>query len=123
MRAAVVLTYFGRMVHPVLRPLLPQLGQLCARYGVQQLYLFGSAVTARFDPARSDVDAVVQMPPDLDPLDRGARLWALWEALEELFGRRVDLLTPESLRNPIFKLELAETQELIYDATHSQIAV
>lgn len=107
------------MVHPALQPLLPQLYQLCARYGVQQLYLFGSAVTERFDPARSDVDTVVQMPPGLDPLDRGGRLWALWDGLEELFGRRVDLVTPESLRNPIFKLELAETQELIYDAPHS----
>ncbi len=111
------------MLHPHLRPQLPALFALCQRLGVQQLYGFGSSVTDRFDPARSDVDVVVSFPPGLDPLDRGQRLLDLWDALEELFDRRVDLVTPESLRNPIFKLELDETKELIYDAAHSQIAV
>ena len=69
------------------------------------------------------MDVVVSFPPGLDPLDRGQRLLDLWDALEELFGRRVDLVTPESLRNPIFKLELDKTKELIYDAAYSQIAV
>ena len=55
------------MLHPHLRPQLPALFALCQRLGVQQLHLFGSAVTDRFDPARSDVDAVVSFPPGLDP--------------------------------------------------------
>lgn len=112
------------MLHPHLRPQLPALFALCQRLGVQQLYLFGSAVTDRFDPARSDVDAVVSFPPGLDPLDRGQRLLDLWDALEELFGRRVDLVTPESLRNPYFIQELNQTKCLIYDvATPAEIAV
>ena len=110
------------MLHPYLRPQLPGLLALCQRFGVQQLYLFGSAVTERFDPARSDVDALVSFPPDLDPLDRGQRLLDLWDALEALFGRRVDVVTPESIRNPIFRLEVEETKELIYEPTHSQVA-
>ena len=110
------------MLHPALHPLLPTLRTLCRGFGVQQLHLFGSAVTDRFDPARSDVDALVSFPPGLDPLDRGQRILDLWDALEELFQRRVDLVTPESIRNPIFKLELDETKELLYDPTHSQVA-
>ncbi|WP_157886945.1 hypothetical protein [Hymenobacter sp. PAMC 26628] len=47
----------------------------------------------------------------------------MWDAPEELFGRRVDLVTPESLRNSIFKRELDETKSLIYDAAYLQIAV
>ena len=112
------------MLHPHLRPHLPGLRSLCQRFGVAQLYLFGSAVTERFDPARSDVDALVSFPPGLDPLDRGQRLLDLWDALEELFGRRVDVVTPESLKNPYFILELNETKRLIYDvASQTEIAV
>ncbi len=35
------------------------LAALCRRYGVAQFHLFGSALTPRFDPARSDIDALV----------------------------------------------------------------
>ncbi len=110
------------MLHATLLPLVPAVRALCRRFGVQQLHLFGSAVTARFDPARSDVDALVSFPPDLDPLDRGQRLLDLWDALEELFGRRVDVVTPESIQNPIFRREVDETKELLYEPTHSQVA-
>ena len=36
------------------------IGELCRRYGVRRLVLFGSAVTDRFDPSRSDVDFLVE---------------------------------------------------------------
>lgn len=110
------------MLHPALRPALPALRELCQRFEVQELYLFGSAVTARFDAERSDVDALVAFPPGLDPLDRGQRILDLWDELEQLFGRRVDLVTPESIRNPIFQQELDETKELIYEPTQTQVA-
>ena len=79
-------------------------------------------MTERFDPVRSDVDALVSFPPDLDPLDRGHRLLDFWNALENLFGRRVDVVTAEAIRNPIFRLEVDETKELLYEPTHSQAA-
>ena len=110
------------MLHASLRPLVSALQALCSRFGVHQLHLFGSAVTERFDANRSDVDVLVSFPPGLDPLDRGQRLLDLWDALETLFGRRVDLVTPESMRNPVFRRELDETKVLIYDLTHTQVA-
>src|SRR5260370_19592310 len=45
---------------------LPALRMLCQRFGVRRLDLFGSAVTGRFDPARGDIDFLVEfvdMPP------------------------------------------------------------
>ena len=37
-----------------------EIAQLCARFGVHRLELFGSAATGAFDPARSDVDFLVE---------------------------------------------------------------
>ena len=35
-------------------------GELCRKYSVRRLVLFGSAVTDRFDTSRSDVDFLVE---------------------------------------------------------------
>ena len=40
---------------------LQPLRELCERYGVQKLELFGSAARGEFDPAHSDLDFIVQM--------------------------------------------------------------
>ena len=110
------------MVHASLLPALPALRALCRRFGVQQLYLFGSAVTEQFDAVRSDVDALVILLP-MPPLVRGETLLNLWAELETLFQRRVDLLTPGSLQNPFLKAEIERTQQLIYDAARTEIPV
>ena len=95
---------------------------LCQQYGVAQLYLFGSAATSRFDPARSDVDALVTLLP-APPLAQGEALLSLWDALEKLFSRRVDLLTPDSLRNPVLKAEIERTKQLLYDASKPEVSI
>ena len=112
------------MLHPSLGPFLPALRDVCRQLRVQRLYFFGSALTERFEPGRSDLDVLVQLLPAPDPLDRGERLLSLWDALEALFGRRVDLVTPEQLRNPYFILELDQTKRLVYDvASETETAV
>ena len=98
------------------------LAALCRRYGVAQFYLFGSALTQRFDPRSSDIDALVTLLP-APPLAQGEALLTLWEELETLFGRRVDLLTPESLRNPVLRAEIERTKQLFYDAAQPEILI
>jgi len=98
------------------------LAALCRRHGVAKLYLFGSVLTPRFDPARSDVDALVTLLPAPASV-QGEALLNLWEELESLFGRRVDLLTPDSLRNPILRAEIEQTKKLVYDAAQPEILV
>ena len=103
---------------------IPQtsLASLCRRYGVQQLYVFGSAVTDAFKPERSDVDVLVTLA-DAPPTEQGDTLLALWESLEQLFQRRVDLLTPNSLRNPYLKAEIERTKQFVYDAARPEILI
>ncbi|MBX9698175.1 MAG: nucleotidyltransferase family protein [Acetobacteraceae bacterium] len=81
---------------------LAQLPALCRRFGVARLDVFGSAVTGRFDPARSDLDFLVAF----DPSSHAGGLrdyFAFCDALQALFGRPVDLLTEGSLENPYLR--------------------
>lgn len=99
-----------------------QIAILCRQYGVQQFYLFGSAITDAFNPESSDVDALVMMA-DAPPTEQGEALLALWDELENLFQRKVDLLTINSLRNPYLKAEIERTKKLIYDAARPEVSV
>ena len=95
---------------------------LCHRYNVDKIYAFGSSITDHFDPRKSDIDLIVKVDID-DPCDRGEALLSLWNSLEELFGRKVDLLTEESIRNPYLKANINRTKKLIYDREGEQVFV
>ena len=88
--------------------------KLCQEHKVDKLYAFGSSVTSRFNPSKSDVDLVVELNIQ-DPIQYGETLLSFWDALEILFERKVDLLTPESISNPYLKKEIEATRHLIYD--------
>ena len=45
---------------------LDEIRALCREFGVIRLEVFGSAVTPRYDPATSDIDFLVEYPPDHD---------------------------------------------------------
>lgn len=87
---------------------------LCRSHKVDKIYAFGSSITDQFDPKTSDIDIVVTVDID-DPVDRGEALISLWDKLEALFKRKVDLLTEDSIRNPYLKSNINRTKKLIYD--------
>jgi len=93
-----------------------ELAELCKSYGVERLYLFGSAATSRFVPASSDLDFVVEMA-DRQPTGSYAdRYFGLLEGLERLFGRPVDLVVESAIRNPYFREAVEKTKTLLYAA-------
>src|SRR3989304_2674621 len=73
---------------------------LCRRYGVARLELFGSAAGDAFDPQHSDLDFLVEFDADSSRLFD--RYFGLKESLEALYGRPVDLVAAGSLQNPYF---------------------
>lgn len=88
----------------------------CRRYGVERLDLFGSAAGGGFDHEESDLDFVVSFerrePPELFD-----RYFGLREDLEDLFGRRVDLVMEGAIgKNPRFAQSVAETRVPLYAA-------
>lgn len=72
--------------------------ELCERYGVRRLDLFGSAAgDGGFDSEGSDLDFVVSFERR-DPPDLFGRYFGLEEGLEGLFGRKVDLVMEGALQ-------------------------
>jgi len=90
------------------------LAELCAHYQVRSLEVFGSAATGELRQD-SDLDFLVNFQP-VESMSPADQYFGLLQALEELFGRRVDLLTRRSLRNPYFVDSVEKTRQLLYAA-------
>ena len=88
--------------------------RFCQRYHVRRLDLFGSAASdAQFDEATSDVDFLVEFQTT-DAMGPADQYFGLLESLTQLFGRRVDLVTARSLRNPYFIKSINATRRNLY---------
>lgn len=91
------------------------LRQLCERYAVARLEVFGSAARGDFDPARSDLDFLVDF--DRHPtLNRFAQYFGLKEGVEALFGYPVDLVIMGALKNRFLIEGINQSRVLLYAA-------
>jgi predicted nucleotidyltransferase len=90
-----------------------ELPALCRRCGVRRLDLFGSAVTEKFDSARSDLDFLVAFE-SLAPAAYASAYFSLREGLESMFGREVDLVTEASLANPYFRTRVESERRTLF---------
>jgi uncharacterized protein len=93
-----------------------KLTELCRKYHVSRLDVFGSAATGDFRDTTSDVDLLVEFD-DSVKADRFHNFFALREELQGLFGRPVDLVEPGGLRNPYFVKSVNETRRSVYAAS------
>jgi predicted nucleotidyltransferase len=93
-----------------------ELRALCRRFHVQRLDVFGSATRDDFDPARSDIDFLVEFATQDEDL---ARFLDFKQALETLLARRVDLVDRKAIqasRNYIRKRHILTGAEPVYAA-------
>lgn len=90
-----------------------KLEEVCKQHNVKRLYLFGSALFNRMD-ADSDVDLAVQFQP-MDLSTYARNYFALHDALEALFGRRVDLIEWDAVTNPLFRQQVERNRQLVYE--------
>ncbi len=88
---------------------------LCRRFNVRQLDLFGSAATEHFDPARSDIDLLIAFARSKDP-EAAPPYFEVLAALEDLFGRKVDLVDIRAARNPYLINEALKHRVTLYAA-------
>ncbi len=110
---------------PIAAPLLAHqaaIAELCRRFGVERLEVFGSAADGRFDPARSDVDLIVRLADHADPAlgSLGRRFVGLAEALEHTLGRRVDLMSDAPIGNAYLARAVAATRRVLYERAAEQ---
>ena len=99
----------------------PTLRNLCERFRVERLYLFGSAAEVRFRDGQSDLDFLVTLE-EQPPGDYADNYLGLADALEQLFERPVDLVTECSIRNPYFRETVFAARLLLYDRRDEKAA-
>jgi len=87
--------------------------EFCRKWKIRELAIFGSAVGDDFRPD-SDVDVLVVFQDNTG--------WSLFdlmsaeEKLKQIFGRKVDLVEKEAIRNPFRRHHILSHREVIYAA-------
>jgi hypothetical protein len=92
---------------------LEALRELCERFGVVKLELFGSAAKGTFDPKSSDIDLIAEFNNRRQG-DYAARFLDFADGAEALLQRPVDLLTEAMIKNPYFKQAVDECRTTLY---------
>jgi predicted nucleotidyltransferase len=90
---------------------------LCRTMQVESLYLFGSAVHGQAFTADSDLDFLLRYKKDneglpLAPFD----YFDLLFSLEEITGRKVDLVVADGIKNYFFLEQVEKEKVRIYEA-------
>ncbi len=91
------------------------IADVCRKFGVKHLYLFGSAAGEDFRPGESDVDLLV----DFGPIGGHAKAHAYFDMLDELealLGTKVDLVMTGAVRNRYVAREIERTKQTLYAA-------
>ena len=89
------------------------LRDFCRRWKISEMALFGSALRDDFGP-HSDLDFLVSFQPEAS--------WGFWDLgdmqdeLETWFGRGVDIVQVENLKNPIKRKRILETKQVLFES-------
>ena len=102
------------MMH-VIGSRIDEIRTLCRSHKVISIAVFGSAARDMMNE-ESDVDVLVEFSPDLKLLDYADNYFSFRENLEEILGRKVDILNKRSLKNPILKQEIERSKIDLYAA-------
>jgi len=94
---------------------LPQknIEDFCLKWKVTEMSLFGSVISKNFRPD-SDIDVLVSFKDNAG--------WSLFDfvdmvdELKVIFGRKVDLVEKDSLKNPFRRQSILSANEVIYAA-------
>jgi len=101
---------------------LEEFKTICRDHKVDRIYVFGSAISDRFNEKTSDIDLLVELNVS-DPFEKGELLLSLWDSLEIFFDRKVDLLTDQSIKIPVLGKSIEQTKQLLYDRAGEKVFV
>jgi hypothetical protein len=94
---------------------LDSITDICKKYGVKSLYLFGSGTGNSYN-VQSDLDFLVEYFKDADGLPEAPfDYFDLLFSLQKATGRKIDLVVKDALRNPYFIRSVEENKVLIYE--------
>ena len=104
------------MTKPQINIPMDKLAELCKRWKIVELSLFGSVLRDDFGPD-SDVDIMIEF--DLDGTPSLFDLMTIGTEMSEIIGRPTDIITKagiENSRNPFLKREILSSAEVFYAA-------
>lgn len=90
-----------------------EVADLCRRFGVRRLEVFGSASTDAFREGESDFDFLVEFESPEKP-GYADRYFGFKEELEAFFGVPVDLVVERVIHNEYFKASVDASRSLLY---------
>lgn len=98
---------------PLTTQQIARLADVCRRWGIVELSVFGSLVRSEHTP-ESDADVLARFRSgvsyDLDDFE------SMTSDLSEIFGRKVDLVPDHAVRNPYIRREIEATRQVLYAA-------
>lgn len=104
------------MLNPIIQNNIPAIAALCRKHKVASLSVFGSVCTDKFSNT-SDVDFLVSYFQDQIAVeDYADNFFELTDGLEQLLGKKIDLVTEKSLQNPFFIQSVQQTKTNVYVA-------
>jgi uncharacterized protein len=90
-----------------------QIKDFCLKWKIKEFALFGSVLRDDFRPD-SDIDVLVTFAPS-GGITFDNRI-EMQDELAEIFGRKIDLVEKEVIRNPFRRHNILTTREVVYAA-------
>ena len=91
-----------------------EVAELCRRYHVRRLDVFGSAARGVDFTDESDIDLLIEYEAGQSP--SWGPFFELRESFAALFGREVDLLVTGAVRNPYLRASIERSREPLHEA-------
>jgi len=92
-----------------------EIAATCQQYGIERLFIFGSALRDDFKPGESDIDLLAEFGP-LEITKRFHTYLDARNAFKKIFKSEVDLVMSGAVKNKIIANEIDRTKKLLYGA-------
>jgi hypothetical protein len=92
-----------------------EIAAACRQYGIERLFVFGSAIREDFRPGESDIDLLVEFGP-IDITKKFHAYLDAREAFRRIFNADVDLVMRGAVKNKVIAKEIDRTKKLIFAA-------
>ena len=94
---------------------LNEIVALCKLHQVEFIALFGSAAKNSMHE-NSDLDFLIRFSDKINVLDYAENYFTFLEKMEALLGRKIDLVSQKSLKNPVLIDEIYRSKIDLYAA-------
>ncbi len=97
-----------------------ELEKACLKFNINELYVFGSILTEKFND-KSDIDFIVSISSS-DPIEYAENYFEFKFELERIFQKKIDLLEQKAIKNKTFEKIVNQQKVLLYARRNKGLA-